>query len=470
MIFGPWVGEFSYELLYWLPRLRFLALREPRPHLVYGYRGRQVLYKGVCDAYLEMRPELEGLLEEPYGPFCRMGDEELFKRYVKDDVERVADMFGDLYDPRRELVVTPDEASPEKATFELLHPTVEATRYKETLLRARGINRYWTIFPRSKTVHSDDNQEVFHSIWPEESWIELVEALYARWGVPLVVVGVKGKKGYGGVFLADYESEACHSFVDECSEVEDGRGLDLQIALHRGADLSFGIRGGAGILAMLCGGPSLLVVDDQHFERFETWQKWFGLETSHFVRVPDERIWAYTVSEFQRVVDAFGEGLEPIDPVKINVGCGTERLDGYINVDPFVEGADHDWDACHLEVGDSSVDEICAYHVIEHLNRDEGYTAIAHWFQKLRPGGRVVVECPDLRQVCIDYLEGREEGITGIFGNQTHAGQVHGWGYTLESLSQVFESVGLAVTHKGPGQDGHAIDWPCIRVEGVKPC
>jgi predicted SAM-dependent methyltransferase len=154
--------------------------------------------------------------------------------------------------------------------------------------------------------------------------------------------------------------------------------------------------------------------------------------------------------------------------MKINVGCGTEKLKGYVNVDPYVSGADFAWDVCHLEVEDSSVDEICAFHVIEHLKRDEGKEAVVHWLQKLRNGGRVVVECPDLRQICIDYLEGREEGITGIFGNQTHKGQVHGWGYTLKSLCELFESAGWVIIHKGPGQDGHAIDWPCIRIEAEK--
>lgn len=155
--------------------------------------------------------------------------------------------------------------------------------------------------------------------------------------------------------------------------------------------------------------------------------------------------------------------------MKINVGCGTEKLSGYINVDPFVSGADFNWSACQLQIDDATVDEICAFHVIEHMTRDDARKAICHWFIKLEHGGKVIVECPDLRQVCIDYLNGKPEGITGIFGNQLHAGQIHAWGYVLDTLCDLLESAGFKIVYKGSGQDGHAIDWPCIRVEGIKP-
>ena len=136
-------------------------------------------------------------------------------------------------------------------------------------------------------------------MWPEEKWIELVEILYAQHGIPCVVPGVRGRKGYGGVSVSNYTSKACYSFVDECSELEEGRGLDLQIALHQGASFSFGTRGGAGILAMLCNCPTLMLVDVQHFKRFKIWQKWFGLKQTSFIRVSNNQIREYPVKDFK---------------------------------------------------------------------------------------------------------------------------------------------------------------------------
>jgi hypothetical protein len=56
--------------------------------------------------------------------------------------------------------------------------------------------------------------------------------------------------------------------------------------------------------------------------------------------------------------------------VKLNLGCGTNKLEGYVNVDR-AHGPDvaHDLESFPWPWADSSVEEIRAHHVLEHLGR-----------------------------------------------------------------------------------------------------
>ena len=50
------------------------------------------------------------------------------------------------------------------------------------------------------------------------------------------------------------------------------------------------------------------------------------------------------------------------------------------------------------------------YHVIEHFSHQEAPRIVGCWFRMLRPGGRVVMECPDFAQAARDVLEAIRRG------------------------------------------------------------
>ena len=61
IIFGPWVGEFSYELSWWNPECRKIRNDHFKDcyavHL--GFGGRGVMYKDFIDEYIPHPIELE---------------------------------------------------------------------------------------------------------------------------------------------------------------------------------------------------------------------------------------------------------------------------------------------------------------------------------------------------------------------------------------------------------------------------
>jgi len=95
-----------------------------------------------------------------------------------------------------------------------------------------------------------------------------------------------------------------------------------------------------------------------------------------------------------------------VDPVKLHLGCGGERLAGFVNVDfyphdPAIEDssrsgcvADAFADMRHLGLVDHTVAEIFTAHTVEHFTRWEAIDMFRDWHRMCVPGGRVVIETP----------------------------------------------------------------------------
>jgi predicted SAM-dependent methyltransferase len=144
--------------------------------------------------------------------------------------------------------------------------------------------------------------------------------------------------------------------------------------------------------------------------------------------------------------------------MRLNVGCGGRRLPGYTGVDVTARpAADIVAPAGKIPLRDGSCEEIMAIHLFEHLLPWEAPAVLAEWFRLLRPGGRLVLEMPDLRKCCENVLtilaggtilagkHPNQAGMWGLYGDERLEDpyMLHRWGYTFQTIRPLLEAAGF---------------------------
>lgn len=146
--------------------------------------------------------------------------------------------------------------------------------------------------------------------------------------------------------------------------------------------------------------------------------------------------------------------------MKINLGCGDKILENYINVDIVNERGGRQPDlVCDIRslniFENNCADEILAIHVVEHFWRWEIAEVINEWIRVLKPGGKMILECPNLLTACMELVNdpiiAAKPGKSGqksmwvFYGDPSWKDplMMHKWGYTPQSLGQLMHDCGL---------------------------
>ncbi len=147
--------------------------------------------------------------------------------------------------------------------------------------------------------------------------------------------------------------------------------------------------------------------------------------------------------------------------LRLNLGSGEQPLAGYVNVDLAPERRGQQPDVnCDIRdlrgvFSDNYADEILAVHVVEHFWRWEVGDILKEWVRVLKPGGKLILECPNLISACeallIDPMAGAMPDQRGnrtmwcFYGDPSWKDPLmcHRWLYTPQSLAQVMHEAGL---------------------------
>ena len=160
--------------------------------------------------------------------------------------------------------------------------------------------------------------------------------------------------------------------------------------------------------------------------------------------------------------------------LKLNLGCGDIHLDGFVNIDSYpLPGVDVVCDIREIQYEENTVDEIVMFHCIEHFTLDDACLIIRKLFKILKPGGRVIMEGPDIFKCVKNCPTGEFDAIRGIFGDVAELrkmkdGFQHKWGWTGSLMQQEMTSAGFNVFEVGNGIS-HSREWRDFRVIGTKP-
>jgi len=146
--------------------------------------------------------------------------------------------------------------------------------------------------------------------------------------------------------------------------------------------------------------------------------------------------------------------------VKLNLGCGLDVRDGYINIDvrkvhPKILVLDLEKELLR-PFPDSSAEEIIAKDFIEHLSWRVVEDFLRDCYRVLKRGGRMYIQVPDLeaiaRKVILDPsfrfgdLEGWKAISYWVYGSGDYGEpSFHKAGFTIPTLKRLLESIGFVV-------------------------
>ena len=139
-------------------------------------------------------------------------------------------------------------------------------------------------------------------------------------------------------------------------------------------------------------------------------------------------------------------------PRKINLGCGFDHKQEYLNVDAL-DGHKPDLiaDVRNLSMLPSDYYEyLYANDVLEHIPRNEFKSTLAEWFRLLVPGGSIYIKTTSIINLAelfkhSYYLdpENEERLIKCLFGTQAYEGDFHLCGFTASYLEYCMRKIGF---------------------------
>jgi predicted SAM-dependent methyltransferase len=158
--------------------------------------------------------------------------------------------------------------------------------------------------------------------------------------------------------------------------------------------------------------------------------------------------------------------------LRLNLGSGSKRPPGYVNVDLPGSGADVECDIRALPYADGAADEVLAVHVLEHIPVADVAAVVTEWARVLKTGGRMVLELP-CREKVFGFIA---QGVTDprlvlfpLYGDpRTHrtVADVHRWCWSKLEVAMLMRDAGLVDVTSEPPQ--FHVPMRDMRIVGVK--
>lgn len=168
--------------------------------------------------------------------------------------------------------------------------------------------------------------------------------------------------------------------------------------------------------------------------------------------------------------------------MKINFACGNKILKGFVNIDAeFRQGVDlfyqMEFDASGLlkteiPLERESASLLQAMHFIEHVYQWEAKFVIFEFRRLLKPGGKLILELPNLFKACQNFVRGDTEqnSLWPIYGNHHEFDPLmcHKFGYTPNSIEALLRKCGMRDIQILPPQTHGKRKNRDMRVECIK--
>jgi len=149
--------------------------------------------------------------------------------------------------------------------------------------------------------------------------------------------------------------------------------------------------------------------------------------------------------------------------MKLNLGCGSEILPGFINVDGRnLPGIDKVSDIRDLSwVKNDSCEVVRMSHIIEHFKESEIINILKECFRILENQGILEIYCPDAKKIAADYVEEKidcGEFSRLLFGNQDYIENLHKEAIDRLRLDNMVKEVGFEIVGRNPRPNAYLYD------------
>ena len=132
---------------------------------------------------------------------------------------------------------------------------------------------------------------------------------------------------------------------------------------------------------------------------------------------------------------------------KINLGCGQNRLPGFVNIDVNASASvDLVCNMLDLPFAEGSLDIVYMCHSLEHIPLNEVLSFTMYLNKLLSKGGKLFVSVPDFNVLSSMYLAGKVSLATiarAIHGGQEYHGNTHFMSYDYTLLSDMLFKSGF---------------------------
>lgn len=141
-------------------------------------------------------------------------------------------------------------------------------------------------------------------------------------------------------------------------------------------------------------------------------------------------------------------------PEKLNLGCGFDKKNGYVNVDfSAMHNPDIVADVLNLEMlPKNHYAEIIAQDILEHLPRTSTKRALLHWGSLLKQKGLLKIRVPDVMGAAKmlgdrsnQSIERQEAIIQNLFGTQAYTGDFHFTTFTEPIIRHYLGECGFSI-------------------------
>lgn len=138
------------------------------------------------------------------------------------------------------------------------------------------------------------------------------------------------------------------------------------------------------------------------------------------------------------------------EPLQLNIGCGTNKLPGFINID--VEPSCkpdllYDFTQAILPYDEKSIDKITFFHTIEHIRKPLHPRILVDFCRVLKNGGELLISYPNFWECAQNWKSNKNGQRTfwhaTMFGRQLYPSDHHVCAMDPVELEQLLRVVGF---------------------------